>query len=396
MLNKKKLEQTISDILSGSFQISTNNILNKSLDALNAKERNIIKNRYGLKNPNKQTLKKLGDRYGLTRERIRQIENIAIGKMKKAEFDDDFYKLKSAISHFLIEHGGFLEKKYLFFLLEKISNYNEDIENDIKTNHFDFIFSKFLADDFAKYTKSNLFHDYYKINSYEIEHFEELASEILNIVKEKNDLLKIEELLKIVLELDTYKKYKHKMPSQYYIKDKDYIYNQHIVNDIDFINQNKALYSLLQTIRGIKFNNFGDWGHCDRNDVIPKTINDKIYLVLKNNKKSMHFSEIADAINKVKFDQKIANKATVHNELILDDRYVLTGRGMYGLKEWGLIKGTVSEFIEKYLKLMGGPVLKDDIIKEVLSKRKVKINTINLALSNSDKFKKEGNYYTLE
>ena len=39
-------------------------------------------------------------------------------------------------------------------------------------------------------------------------------------------------------------------------------------------------------------------------------------------------------INEVKFDKKIANPATVHNELILDNRYVLVNRGTYGLKEW--------------------------------------------------------------
>ena len=66
----------------------------------------------------------------------------------------------------------------------------------------------------------------------------------------------------------------------------------------------------------------------------PKTINDKIYLVLKDANRPMHFTEIANRINEVKFDRKTANPATVHNELILDNRYVLTGRGMYGLKDW--------------------------------------------------------------
>jgi len=55
---------------------------------------------------------------------------------------------------------------------------------------------------------------------------------------------------------------------------------------------------------------------------------------LKNNGEPMHFTEIADKINEVGFDHKKANSGTCHNELILDDRYVLTGRGMYGLKEW--------------------------------------------------------------
>jgi DUF2075 family protein len=56
--------------------------------------------------------------------------------------------------------------------------------------------------------------------------------------------------------------------------------------------------------------------------------------VLKYYDKAMHFTEIAEKINEIKFDKKIANAATIHNELILDDRYELVGRGLYGLKTW--------------------------------------------------------------
>jgi len=94
------------------------------------------------------------------------------------------------------------------------------------------------------------------------------------------------------------------------------------------------LYSLIQAIKNLEQNKFGEWGLANSGEIKPKTVNDKIYLILKHNGKPLHFTEIANKINEVGFDKKKANAATVHNELILDDRYCLTSRGTYGLKEW--------------------------------------------------------------
>ena len=121
-------------------------------------------------------------------------------------------------------------------------------------------------------------------------------------------------------------------------------------------------------------------------EIKPKTINDKIYLILKNNGKPMHFAEIAEKINLVGFDNKKANAATVHNELILDEKYILVGRGIYSLKEWGYEKGTVAEVIEKVIRHAGQPLARGELINLVLKQRLVKKATINLALMNRARF----------
>ena len=51
----------------------------------------------------------------------------------------------------------------------------------------------------------------------------------------------------------------------------------------------------------------------------------------------MHFKEVAEAISKT-FGKK-THYATCHNELIKDSRFVLVGRGMYALAEWGYQAG---------------------------------------------------------
>jgi RNA polymerase sigma factor (sigma-70 family) len=50
---------------------------------LTLKEKDVLIKRNGLNNEGVYTLKEIGDLYGLTRERIRQIENRAIEKIKK-------------------------------------------------------------------------------------------------------------------------------------------------------------------------------------------------------------------------------------------------------------------------------------------------------------------------
>ena len=54
------------------------------LEQLSQKERDVLILRFGLNNNGtKQTLDEIGTRYGVSRERIRQIENRAISKLKK-------------------------------------------------------------------------------------------------------------------------------------------------------------------------------------------------------------------------------------------------------------------------------------------------------------------------
>lgn len=55
------------------------------LDFLNQRERTILINRFGLDGHNKQTLEEIGKVLGFSKERIRQIENIAIQKLKSKQ-----------------------------------------------------------------------------------------------------------------------------------------------------------------------------------------------------------------------------------------------------------------------------------------------------------------------
>jgi hypothetical protein len=144
-------------------------------------------------------------------------------------------------------------------------------------------------------------------------------------------------------------------------------------------------------------NVFGDFGLREWAEIEPKTIRDKAYLVLKKQKKPLHFEEIARSIQKLGIDTKSAHVQTVHNELIKDGRFVLVGRGMYALQEHGYEPGTVKEVIGKLFK-EHGPLSSEDVVRLVNKKRFLKENTILLNLQNRKHFKRleDGTYHIKE
>jgi hypothetical protein len=130
------------------------------------------------------------------------------------------------------------------------------------------------------------------------------------------------------------------------------------------------------------------WGLVKWPMVNPKNIRDKIYVILKENGKHMHFNEIAAAIKQSDFKRKDVTTQAIHNELIKDKRFVLIGRGIYALKEWGYEKGTVADIITEVLRDAGEPLHRDEIVKRVLKSRFVKETTILLNLQGKPQFKR--------
>jgi DNA-directed RNA polymerase delta subunit len=134
----------------------------------------------------------------------------------------------------------------------------------------------------------------------------------------------------------------------------------------------------------------------DWTEISPKGTREKVYLVLKEHQKPLHFIEIAKTIDKFKLGKRKAHPQTVHNELIKDERFILIGRGIYALSEWGYFQGTIKEVIESILEKNKKPMDKNQIIEEVLKIRKVKKTTIMINLNNKNYFKREGEFYLIK
>lgn len=66
-------------------------MLKDLVERLQPRERNILRLRFGLDGGNEKTLEEIGERFGLTRERIRQLQNEALVKLRRMIEDREAY-----------------------------------------------------------------------------------------------------------------------------------------------------------------------------------------------------------------------------------------------------------------------------------------------------------------
>lgn len=320
-------------------------IVNSLFSELLDREKDVLSRRFGLKGQKSQTLEKIGNMHNLTRERVRQIESASIKKIKKLDtLESSMSLLKKAVDDLLEEHGGFLRKDFLLDILTVIClEINNKLEpgskeyDDLREtyrNNFDFLISRLLEDDIVQGKGSANFNPSVRTKKKELDYITDLGNFLMKKVKSMQETLNTDELIELLKTSDVYSKYQDLL-GKAKSADITRIFKSKIFPDkAEIINSNKALYSLIQSLKGLEQNKFGEWGDAESGEIKPKTVNDKIFLVLKHTKKPLHFTAIAEKINEVGFDNKKANPATVHNELILDERYYLASRGTYGLKEW--------------------------------------------------------------
>lgn len=350
---------------SAILEFDPKEVVSELLKVLNDREKEIITKRYSLSGDKKFTLDGIGKTYNITRERIRQIENIAIKKMKNiSDKIEAIKKLDNIVNDILSEYLGILSQDNL---IQKIlRNSPTDNANYQSTK---FLIDKILSDNYDIHKEDDHYYELLKSKNSDFDEFSDAISKIIELFNKKQEPIPKSNLW------------------QTYSDEKDINFNSEKINE-------EILLEFLNASKKIKQNPLGELGLTDWKSIVPKRMSDKIYLVMKNYNKPMHFREIADEINKMEFDKKSAHPATVHNELILDDKYVLVGRGIYALKKWGYESGKVSEIVEKILQ-ENGPMKKEDLINEVLRKKLVKKTTVNLAIINNKNIKKnsEGKYF---
>jgi DNA-directed RNA polymerase delta subunit len=394
MSDKQILDQIIANNqLEQAINLNAITIVEKLFNQLNEREKDVLQRRFGLATQKKQTLEEIGKDHSLTRERIRQIETSSIAKVRKhKELQEIVAGLRAVIAQLLEEHGGLIARDYLFDILTALSaKYNPITNDSVHRNHLNFLIVKILNDDFDKSSTKNL-SNVFKFKHQSLEHFNEIGGELVTKIEALNKLQTTKEMIDLLKDLPAYQQNVDKI---------NYTNNIDIIsilgNDYaDLNNEDKALYSLLMAINDVDQNKFGYWGHAKSREIKPKTINDKIYLVLKNNGEPMYYGDIAKNIEAIKFDSKPVNVATAHNELILDDKYVLIGRGLYGLKEWGYQTGTVSDIIATVIAESGEALTKEEIAERVLKQRQVKQSTVNLALMDKLRFERSGDKYSVK
>ena len=75
--------RAVTQLSSPQQEHEVEKLLNHWIDALTSREKEVLEGRFGLHDREPETLEVLSDRLGLTRERVRQIQNEALLKLKK-------------------------------------------------------------------------------------------------------------------------------------------------------------------------------------------------------------------------------------------------------------------------------------------------------------------------
>jgi len=332
-------------------------ILNKLIEALPKRQKEVIIQRFGFnKKGEVKTLAALGAKYGVTRERIRQIESAALRALSKSSLYQkelkEFYQ--KAISH--IESLGGVRRDDV--LIDDLKFVFKD--PNLSNSEVKLLFAIFRKPFYFAENKD--FFSFWYLSAEHLNKNKEFVSKIAKVLKGKKEEIisrkKFDEIFYEVVK-------SHSIPEA--------VAANFILNSKKFA-----------------LNPYGDFGLAEWPEIVPKTIRDKSYLVLKKRQAPLHFREIAQEINKIKFDSKKAHPQTVHNELIKDPRFVLVGRGLYALREHGYEPGTARQILIKILK-ENGPASLDKIMELVSKQRVLKPNTILLNLQNKKYFKKLDN-----
>lgn len=341
-----------------SLSFKPKQVVKQLLSSLPDRARDVLTFRYGLgKDVKRMTLDAIGKKYGITRERVRQIENYGIANIRKSDeykaAKDVFVEMESLL-HTL---GGIVVEDDFLGHVSK----DRALQNAI---HFLLV----VGEPFRKKKEDDEFRHRWHVN-------EELSKKVEDALRKLYSNLSNQDLLP-----------ESEMVNRFL---------QHLEDVSERYKNQEVMRRWLALSKLVGKNALGDWGVSHSSNIKTKGMRDYAFLVIRKHGSPIHFREVAKQIEQM-FDKK-AHVATTHNELIKDPRFVLVGRGLYALSEWGYVPGVVRDVIRQIIE-KNGPLTKEEIVDKVMKERYVKENTIVVNLQNPKYFRrdKEGKYHPAE
>lgn len=329
-------------------------VFSSILASLAEKERSVISRRIGLTG-NRETLQEIGDTYWITRERVRQIEDVWIKKIGRIMRTSSLMKIQESWEKLLKLHGGVMTRDRL------INAIIADIgaTDVLNANIIDVLLQ---ADFNLQRSKPQLgTNTYFHFPEVPKKLIESAHKEALKILKKRGDIIETSALYEMIKS--------NLFPS--FGKVETIIIDSIMDIYIDIVKWEE------------KFIGLEAWKILN-----PSTLKDKAIYVLKKKKEPMHFLDIASTITEY-FSEPV-KVSTIHNELIRNAEFVLIGRGIYVLKEWGYKDGTVLDVVLDIFKKAGVPLSTEEITARVLKIRQVKTTTIYMNLQNKKHIERVG------
>lgn len=322
------------------LSFSPKSISKDLLTGLPDRSSRVLTDRFGLSpKGERRTLDAIGQEYGITRERVRQIENNALATVR----DSSRYRAQIAILDELKR-----EIQALGVIIAENTLLDELARNTLERNHLLFLLT--LGHHFDYDREDANYQSRWHVD-------EDLAKQVEKALETLHDSLDPDTLT----------------PEEEFLQ----LFGKHLKAVSVKTKPNEILGRWLALSKRVGKNPLGEWGRMDSPHVRIKNTRDFAYLTIKRNGSPMHFTEVARGIEKL--FKRETHPATTHNELIKDKRFVLVGRGLYALKEWGYEPGIVRDVIRSVIE-REGPLSREDIIERVKRERYVKDATIAVNL----------------
>jgi len=325
-------------------------ICKELLENLPQRQKQVLVRRFGLGQKEPETLQRIGNDLGITRERVRQLEKSGFLHLKDFQDDKNLKKVFDYFENFLNENGGLKREDILL----------KELAEESEKNYVYFLLV--LGDKFYKLGDSEILFPFWSIQK-------DKEGIVGDIVKKIKDFF-----------------HKEKKPATF-----DSLLESAGIEDKNFLS------ACLEIARDIEAGPLQNFGLSTWPEIKPKGVRDVAYLVLKKTGEPLHFRAIAVKAGELSgelFSKRKMLPQTIHNELIRDKRFILVGRGIYGLSDWGYSSGTVKDVICKVLQA-NAPISKEEILTAVQKQRLVKPNTVFLNLSDKNLFLKDqsGKYF---
>ncbi len=324
------------------LSFSPKNITKDLLAGLPERSKNVLTDRFGLSTKGDQrTLDAIGQQFGITRERVRQIENHGLAAVRESGAYTEHGTTLDDLKRVVHSLGGVIAEDSILAEVAK---------NPVDQNHIVFLLT--VGHHFNNRREDNNFRTRWYTDEQLADAVEEALTNLYESI-EPNRLTSEDEFLQL--------------------------FAKHLKQAGVKTRPDDVLMRWLLISKRVGRNPLGEWGRMESPHVRIKNTRDFAYLTLKRNGSPMHFVEVAKGITKL-FNRE-THPATTHNELIKDSRFVLVGRGLYALKEWGYEPGVVRDVIKGILQ-REGPLTRGEIVERVKRERYVKDATIAVNLQN--------------
>lgn len=314
--------------------------------------------RFGLDGNEEKTLEEIGQTYGITRERVRQVVDVLLKKMRAELADKETHPAVTRITTLLREHHGIMT---LLAMKDKLAG--KDAREGQALLALLTMLPGIMSHKEAKDEKP-----FVAMTDFDMVRWNKVIDAAVVVLKNESDVVDFKQLFVLVAAA---------LQGQLTLEETE-------------------LKNYLAPSKKIEENVFGRYGLSIWESIRPRGTRERAHLILKVFAKPLHFREIARLIDEHGLYKpgKKTHPQTVHNELIKDKRFVLVGRGTYALSDWGYTRGTVRQVLANILKEHEEPMSREELLKAVLKVRQVKKSTVIINLNTF--FTKVGkNIYTL-